>query len=234
MWEHAGLICFILDAHRSVLPTKLLHSTSDRSSGLHNALALYRPRQKLPFYYLLRRPSQRPVSACLLCRPSSSRHVSVLAFAPAELANTISQPNALDGNKHGRAISLLLPSLITSITRLRHGTEFSMIVDTLNQVSFQGIHPHCLVLLSRSLHATSSSCNVQPSSLCQQGKCNLQGNWLRRLYNVCVFLLPTVCGLNNYPLRGDTCMLSWPDTDRSSVPLMETLKEASQSCRRCS
>lgn len=27
MWEHAGLICFILDAHRSVLPTKLLHST---------------------------------------------------------------------------------------------------------------------------------------------------------------------------------------------------------------
>lgn len=28
MWEHAGLICFILDAHRSVLPTKLLHSTT--------------------------------------------------------------------------------------------------------------------------------------------------------------------------------------------------------------
>lgn len=78
MWEHARLICFILDAHRSVVPTKLLHSTSDRSTGLHNALALYRPRQKLPFYYLVRRSSQRTarlcmsvVSAILRCHPAS-------------------------------------------------------------------------------------------------------------------------------------------------------------------
>lgn len=170
MWEHAGLICFILDAHRSVLPTKLLHSTSDRSSGLHNALALYRPRQKLPFYYLVRRSSQRTVSACLLCRPSSCRHVSVLAFAPRGACKHYLSAHALDGNKHGHAISLLLPSVITSISRLRHGTGFSMMVDTLNQVSFQGIHPHCPVLLTRSLHATSRSCKVQPLSLCLQGE----------------------------------------------------------------
>lgn len=171
MWEHAGLICFILDPHRSVLPTKLLHSTPDRSSGLHNALAWYRPRQKLPFYYLVRWSSQRTVSACLLCRPSSSRHVSLLAFAPRGACKHYLPAHALDGNKHGHAISLLLPSLITSITRLRHGTEFFMIVDTLDQVSFQGIQSHCLVIpLSRSLHATRRSCRVQPSSLCLQGE----------------------------------------------------------------
>jgi hypothetical protein len=93
MWEHARLICFILDAHRSVVPTKLLHSTSDRSTGLHNALALYRPRQKLPFYYLVRRSSQRTARLCMSVVSAILRcHVSILAFAPAELANTISQP----------------------------------------------------------------------------------------------------------------------------------------------
>lgn len=93
MWEHARLICFILDAHRSAVPTKLLHSTSDRATGLHNALALYRPRQKLPFYYLVRRSSQRSVRLCMSVVSAILRcHVSVLAFAPAELANTISQP----------------------------------------------------------------------------------------------------------------------------------------------
>jgi hypothetical protein len=70
MGEHARLICFILDAHRSVVPTKFLHSTSDRSTGLHNALALYRPRQELPLYYLARRPSQSPAQ----CRLPSSLH----------------------------------------------------------------------------------------------------------------------------------------------------------------
>ena len=120
MWERAGLICFILDAHRSVLPTKLLHPTSDRSTCLHNALALYRPRQKLPFNYLVRRPSQRTVSACLLCRPSSMVPRQCPCFCPLGACKRYLSAHSVDGNRHGHAISLLLPSLITSINRLRY------------------------------------------------------------------------------------------------------------------
>lgn len=191
MWEHAGLICFILNAHRSVLPTKLLHSISDRSSGLHNALALYRPRQKLPFYYLIRRSSQH----YRLCMSVVSAILQVprqcTCFCPRGACKHYLSAHTLDGNKHGRAISLLLPSLITSITRLRHGTAFSMIVDTLNQVSLQGI----LVIWSLwpGLHKPPADRARFSHHLSACKASNLQGNtmpshvlilwWLKSFYN---------------------------------------------------
>lgn len=171
MWEHAGLICFILDPHRSVLPTKLLHSTPDRSSWSAQCVGMV-PATTEAFRSTISSsgPANVPsLHVCCVGHPPAA--TSVYLLLPPGACKHYLPAHALDGNKHGHAISLLLPSLITSITRLRHGTEFFMIVGTLDQVSFQGIPSQCLVIpLFRSLHATRRSCKVQPSSLCLQGE----------------------------------------------------------------
>lgn len=51
-----------------------------------------------------------------------------------------------------------------------------MVVDTLNQVSFQGIRPFCLVPLTRCLRGTSRSCRVSPSYLSACEASNLQSD----------------------------------------------------------
>lgn len=137
MWEHAGLICFYPPCSPLRCP--------DQASPLYNPTG--RPVCTMRWHCTDHDRSFRSaissgapanvpsVSACLLCRPSSGGHVSLLAFAAAELANTISQPTLLMVTNAGT----LYPhcySLITSALILRHGTAFSFTVDSLIQVSF--------------------------------------------------------------------------------------------------
>lgn len=162
MWEHAGLICFILDAHRSVLPTRLLHPYIRPVNPPAQCVGIVPATTEASV--LLSRPALQPTGrllhVCCVGHPPAA--TSVYLLLPRGACKHYLSAHALDGNKHGHAISVLLPSLITSITRLRHDTEFSMVVDLLNQVSFQVV-PTVGSLVTRPL-PTSTFCKVQPSS----------------------------------------------------------------------
>lgn len=184
--------------------------TSDRSTRLHNALASYRPRQKLPFYYLVRRPSQRPVFCMSVVSAIPQPPRQSTCFCPRGACKHYLSAHALDGNKHGHAISVLLPSLVTSIARLRHDTEFSMVVDLLNQVSFQVV-PTVASLVTRPLPpALSARFSHHHLHVCMASNphCNTVHPralilWRpRSLHNRCVCLLPAIFRPNDGCERG--------------------------------
>lgn len=81
-------------------------------------------------------PTYRPsLHVCCVGHPQVPRQCT--CFCPRGACKHYLSAYTLHGNKRRHAISLLLHSLITSIIRLRHGTEFSVIVDSLNQISFK-------------------------------------------------------------------------------------------------